>query len=47
MLDMVSRGLKLICKEIKGYEIEFIEIGTDRDYVHSLSKGKIRLISRC
>ena len=33
--DRVSKSLKRICEEIgKRYEINFIEIGTDKDHVH-------------
>ena len=35
--ETVDQSLKDICLEIsKRYEIEFIEIGTDKDYVHLL-----------
>jgi putative transposase len=35
--DEVDRVLKDVCLEIaKRYEMDFIEIGTDRDYVHFL-----------
>jgi putative transposase len=35
--DQVDQVLKEVCLEIaKRYEIEFIEIGTDRDHVHFL-----------
>jgi len=35
--DKVDQVLKAVCLEIaKRYEIEFIEIGTDRDHVHFL-----------
>ena len=36
----VDRILKDVCLEIsKRYEIEFIEIGTDRDHVHFLNES--------
>ena len=36
-LEAVDRSLKEVCIEIsKRYEIEFIEIGTDKDHVHFL-----------
>ena len=37
LTDKVSAELKAICKDISlRYEIEFIEIGTDKDHVHFL-----------
>lgn len=36
----VDRELRAICLEIaKQYEIDFLEIGTDRDHVHFLMKS--------
>jgi putative transposase len=35
--EAVDKSLKEVCLEIsKRYEIEFIEIGTDKDHVHFL-----------
>ena len=37
LVEQVAKELKLVCKEIsRRYEIEFIEIGTDKDHVHFL-----------
>ena len=37
LVEQVAKELKLICREIsQRYEIEFIEIGTDKDHVHFL-----------
>jgi len=38
--EAVDKSLKEVCLEIsKRYEIEFIEIGTDKDHVHFLIQG--------
>src|SRR6187551_3030128 len=38
--EAVDESLKEVCLEIsKRYEIEFIEIGTDKDHVHFLIQG--------
>lgn len=40
LTDEVEKGLKEICLEIeKRFEIGYIEIGTDEDYVHFLTQS--------
>ena len=42
--DEVTKSLLLICFEItEKHEVEFIEIGTDADYVHFLIQGIPRM----